>query len=77
MLKAGNQNSEVKKVEFTCKYCDRMLFIVHNLLVPVYFQMEVMCPSCQVKLDAEDVKVYRSAPDYKLQHRLNDPEDLI
>lgn len=73
----GKMDPEIKKVEFTCGKCDKMLFIIHNMIVPVYFQMEVMCPNCQVKLDAEDVKVYRSAPDYKLQHRLNDPEDLI
>ncbi len=73
----GKMDLGVRKVEFACGKCDKMLFIIHNMIVPVFFQMEVMCPSCQVKLDAEDVKVYRSASDYKLQHRLNDPEDLI
>jgi C4-type Zn-finger protein len=73
----GKMDPEIRKVEFTCGKCDRTLFVIHNMIVPVYFQMEVICPSCQIKLDGEDVKIYRSAPDYKLQHRLNDPEDLI
>lgn len=67
----------VRKVEFTCGKCDRILMILHNTLVPVYFQMEVMCPSCGKRVDAEAAKVYQSAPDYTLQHRLLDPEDFI
>jgi len=76
MLKAGNQNSEVKKVDFVCPGCDKIFLVIHNMLLPVYFQMDIICPYCSKQLDGETVKIYRSELDYSLQTKLSNLDDL-
>lgn len=76
MLKAGNLNSEVKKVDFACSGCDKIFMVIHNMLLPVYFQLDVVCPHCSKILDGENVKIYRSELDYSLQTKLSNLDDL-
>jgi hypothetical protein len=76
MLKAGNPNSEVKKVDFVCPKCDKIFLIIHNMLLPTYFQMDVICPYCSNQLYGESVKIYKSEIDNELQYRLTNLDDL-
>ncbi len=68
---------EVKKVNFTCGNCGNTLFVFHNMMLPVYYNISIICPSCHKLLDGTQIEIYRSEPDYELMKRLQDPEKFI